>query len=247
MRQSRSVTRELRRRKSRQRPRNRFAPLKTTPLYATIMRDRSLKRSTKANRSPPARWFRKRSMSVRKVAASVSSGRATMHDGRAAAHHPTGARACLGGRGAPARQNPEKMRVRRETVEHPFRTIKARMGAIHYSNTGVFDDGGIAEGDLRRASSLHSAHGGPHAAVASSLGHESHEAAEPALAPDGSPPITRTTLRRAMPTTPADRAGAHVDCFPAHAAFPKWPERRHRTGTLQQRRKRQPNGAEGRD
>jgi hypothetical protein len=25
----------------------------------------------------------------------------------------------------------------------------------------------------------------------------------------------------------ADQAGAHVDCFPAHAAFPKWPEGRH--------------------
>ena len=30
-----------------------------------------------------------------------------------------------------------------------------------------------------------------------------------------------------MPTTPADRAGARVDCFPAHAAFPKWQEGRH--------------------
>ena len=47
------------------------------------------------------------------------------------------------------------------------------------------------------------------------------------LALDGSPPITRTTFRRAVPTTPADRAGAYVDCFPAHAAFPKWPEGRH--------------------
>ena len=27
---------------------------------------------------------------------------------------------------------PEKMRQRRETVEHPFRTIKARMGAMHF-------------------------------------------------------------------------------------------------------------------
>src|SRR4029077_12911860 len=32
---------------------------------------------------------------------------------------------------------------------------------------------------------------------------------------------------RAVPTTPADRAGARVDCFPAHAAFPKWQEGRH--------------------
>jgi hypothetical protein len=28
-------------------------------------------------------------------------------------------------------------------------------------------------------------------------------------------------------TTPADRAGACVDCSPAHAAFPKWQEGRH--------------------
>jgi transposase len=29
-------------------------------------------------------------------------------------------------------RNPEAMRVRRETVEHPFGTIKARMGATHF-------------------------------------------------------------------------------------------------------------------
>ena len=29
-------------------------------------------------------------------------------------------------------ENPEKMRVRRETAEHPFGTIKARMGATHF-------------------------------------------------------------------------------------------------------------------
>ena len=29
-------------------------------------------------------------------------------------------------------ENPEKMRVRRETVEHPFGTIKSRMGATHF-------------------------------------------------------------------------------------------------------------------
>jgi hypothetical protein len=28
--------------------------------------------------------------------------------------------------------NPEAMRQRRETVEHPFGTMKARMGAIHF-------------------------------------------------------------------------------------------------------------------
>ena len=29
-------------------------------------------------------------------------------------------------------EHPEKMRMRRETVEHPFGTIKARMGATHF-------------------------------------------------------------------------------------------------------------------
>ena len=29
-------------------------------------------------------------------------------------------------------QNPNKMRVRRQTVEHPFGTIKAWMGATHF-------------------------------------------------------------------------------------------------------------------
>jgi Transposase DDE domain len=29
-------------------------------------------------------------------------------------------------------EHPEKMRPRRETVEHPFGTIKARMGAPHF-------------------------------------------------------------------------------------------------------------------
>ena len=28
--------------------------------------------------------------------------------------------------------NPEAMRLRRETVEHPFGTMKARMGATHF-------------------------------------------------------------------------------------------------------------------
>jgi hypothetical protein len=29
-------------------------------------------------------------------------------------------------------QNPQAMRVRRETVDHPFGTMKARMGATHF-------------------------------------------------------------------------------------------------------------------
>ena len=43
----------------------------------------------------------------------------------------------------------------------------------------------------------------------------------------GLPRLPASPFRRAVPTTPADRAGAHVDCFPAHAAFPKWQEGRH--------------------
>ncbi len=31
--------------------------------------------------------------------------------------------------------NPDKMRIRRETVEHPFGTIKAWMGATHFLTT----------------------------------------------------------------------------------------------------------------
>src|SRR5271157_6442199 len=43
----------------------------------------------------------------------------------------------------------------------------------------------------------------------------------------GLPRLPEPPFRRAAPTTPADQAGAHVDCFPAHAAFPKWQEGRH--------------------
>src|SRR5712671_2255597 len=40
----------------------------------------------------------------------------------------------------------------------------------------------------------------------------------------GLPKLPEPPFRRAVPTTPADRTGAPVDCFPAHAAFPKWQE-----------------------
>ncbi len=43
----------------------------------------------------------------------------------------------------------------------------------------------------------------------------------------GLPRLPEPPFRRAMPTTPADQAGVRVDCFPAHAAFPKWQEGRH--------------------
>jgi hypothetical protein len=43
----------------------------------------------------------------------------------------------------------------------------------------------------------------------------------------GLPRLPEPPFRRAEPTTPADRAGAHIDYFPAHTAFPKWQEGRH--------------------
>jgi hypothetical protein len=43
----------------------------------------------------------------------------------------------------------------------------------------------------------------------------------------GLPRLLGSPFLRAVPTTPADRAGARVDCFPARAAFPKWQEGRH--------------------
>jgi hypothetical protein len=43
----------------------------------------------------------------------------------------------------------------------------------------------------------------------------------------GLPRLSEPPFRRAVPTTPADRAGARVDCFPAHTVFPKWQEGRH--------------------
>ena len=43
----------------------------------------------------------------------------------------------------------------------------------------------------------------------------------------GLPRLPASPFRRAVLTTPADRAGARVDFFPARAAFPKWPEGRH--------------------
>jgi hypothetical protein len=37
----------------------------------------------------------------------------------------------------------------------------------------------------------------------------------------GLPRLPEPPFRRAVPTTPADRVGARVDCFPTRAAFPK--------------------------
>jgi hypothetical protein len=43
----------------------------------------------------------------------------------------------------------------------------------------------------------------------------------------GLPRLPEPPFRPSVPTTPADRAGARADCFPTHAAFPKWQEGRH--------------------
>jgi hypothetical protein len=43
----------------------------------------------------------------------------------------------------------------------------------------------------------------------------------------GLPRLPEPPFQRAEPTTPADRAGARVDYFPAHAAFPHTSEGRH--------------------
>ena len=44
---------------------------------------------------------------------------------------------------------------------------------------------------------------------------------------NGSPPLPASPFRRAVPTTPADRTGALVDCFPIRAAFPVLQAGRH--------------------
>ena len=43
----------------------------------------------------------------------------------------------------------------------------------------------------------------------------------------GLPRLPEPPFRRAEPTTPADQAGARVDYFPAHTAFPHTSEGRH--------------------
>ena len=47
------------------------------------------------------------------------------------------------------------------------------------------------------------------------------------LLPNGFPRLPESPFRRAMPTTPADRMGACVDCFPIRAAFPVLQAGRH--------------------
>ena len=53
--------------------------------------------------------------------------------GTATTHHAVGARArCRGGAGAPGPDIRMRCVLRRETVEHPFGTLKMRMGATHF-------------------------------------------------------------------------------------------------------------------
>jgi hypothetical protein len=55
----------------------------------------------------------------------------SMHNGQRAPHQTLGTHVV---EAAQTRldQNPQAMRVRRETVEHPFATLKMRMGATHF-------------------------------------------------------------------------------------------------------------------
>ena len=55
-----------------------------------------------------------------------------MHDWSGAAHPTLGTRAPAGAVQERLDASPQAMRVRRETVEHPFGTVKARMGATHF-------------------------------------------------------------------------------------------------------------------
>ena len=48
----------------------------------------------------------------------------------------------------------------------------------------------------------------------------SHDVEAATLTMTDLPRLPEPPFRRAVPTTPADRAGACVDCFPARAAFP---------------------------
>jgi hypothetical protein len=62
-------------------------------------------------------------------------------------------------------EHPEKMRQRRETVEHPFGTIKARMGATHFlaktSNAGCLRDGTTRSGLQSHPRNQHYRHPAP--------------------------------------------------------------------------------------
>ena len=56
----------------------------------------------------------------------------SVHDGQGAAHHAPEDEHVLEAVQRRLDADPHAMRQRRETVEHPFGTIKARMGATHF-------------------------------------------------------------------------------------------------------------------
>ena len=56
----------------------------------------------------------------------------SVHEGTATPRHALGTRARCRCRAGASGQNPDAMRTRRETVEHPFGTLKMRMGATHF-------------------------------------------------------------------------------------------------------------------
>lgn len=60
------------------------------------------------------------------------SAQGEMYERPAAADHPLGARAGVEAVQERLDKNPGAMRTRRETVEHPFGTLKMRMGATHF-------------------------------------------------------------------------------------------------------------------
>src|SRR4051794_17660437 len=55
----------------------------------------------------------------------------------------------------------------------------------------------------------------------------SHTQVEQRICQTGLPRLPEPPFQRAVPTTPADRMGADVDCFPIHTAFPVMQAGRH--------------------
>ena len=55
-----------------------------------------------------------------------------MHDGQRATHSTLGHQHVLEAAQKRLDENPQAMRARRETAEHPFGTLKMRMGATHF-------------------------------------------------------------------------------------------------------------------
>jgi hypothetical protein len=55
-----------------------------------------------------------------------------MHTGQAQADKALGARGCARPHAGRLERTPEAMLIRRQTVEHPFGTIKAWMGSTHF-------------------------------------------------------------------------------------------------------------------